>query len=144
MLRSLVFLMLVPAFAAAAGPGGLKPNVKLETSKGTIVIELDAENAPKTVANFVEYVKSGFYDGTIFHRVIKGFMAQGGGFAADMEQKATRPPIENEAGNGLPNVRGSIAMARTNVVNSATAQFFINLVDNKFLNHKDETPGGFG
>lgn len=144
MLRSFVFLMLLPAVAAAAGPGGLKPMVKLETSKGTIVLELDATKAPKTVANFLEYVKAGFYDGTIFHRVIKNFMAQGGGFAANMEQKATRPPIENEAGNGLLNVRGSIAMARTNVVNSATAQFFINLVDNKFLNHKDDTPGGFG
>ncbi|MFI5142947.1 MAG: peptidylprolyl isomerase [Thermoanaerobaculales bacterium] len=136
--------MLLPVFAAAAGPGEGKPMVKLETSKGTIVLELDATKAPKTVANFLEYVQAGFYDGTIFHRVIKSFMAQGGGFATNMEQKPTRPPIENEAGNGMANVRGSIAMARTNVVNSATSQFFINLVDNKFLDHKDNTPGGFG
>ena len=144
MLRVLALLVLLPTLALAAPAPGGNPMVKFETSKGTIMLELDQAKAPKTVANFLEYVRGGFYDGTIFHRVIKGFMAQGGGFTANMEEKATRPPIENEAGNGLKNARGSIAMARTNVVNSATAQFFINLVDNGFLNHKGDTPGGFG
>ena len=107
--------------------------VRLDTSLGEIVIELDAAKAPKTVANFLEYVKSGHYDGTIFHRVIPDFMIQGGGFDADLKQKATRAPIALESKNGLSNVRGSVAMARTNVPDSATAQFFINIKDNAFL-----------
>ena len=111
---------------------------------GTITLELDEAKAPATVANFVQYAKDGFYDGTIFHRVIDGFMIQGGGFTRDMNQKATREAIRNEAMNGLKNARGTIAMARTNVVDSATSQFFINLVDNDFLNFSSPTPQGFG
>ncbi|MEO5362788.1 MAG: peptidylprolyl isomerase [Magnetococcus sp. DMHC-8] len=109
--------------------------VVLTTSLGDITIELDADKAPVTVKNFLDYVDAQFYDGTIFHRVIPGFMVQGGGFTPDMQQKSTRPPIRNEADNGLKNVRGSIVMARTSVKDSATAQFFINLVDNGFLDH---------
>ena len=111
---------------------------------GTITLELDEEKAPATVANFAEYAKSGHYDGTIFHRVIDGFMIQGGGFTKDMNQKPTREPIRNEAMNGLKNLRGTIAMARTMVVDSATSQFFINLVDNDFLDFTSPTPQGFG
>lgn len=115
--------------------------VKLATSAGDIVVELDAAKAPKTVANFVEYVKAGHYDGTVFHRVIPNFMIQGGGMSADMKEKATRAPIPLESGNGLDNVRGSIAMARTMDPNSATAQFFINLKDNSFLNKAQSADG---
>ncbi len=117
---------------------------KMETSKGTIVLELDEEKAPETVKNFVSYITSGHYDGTIFHRVIDGFMIQGGGFTKDMNQKATQSPIRNEAANGLKNKRGTIAMARTMDVDSATSQFFINLVDNDFLDFSAPTPQGFG
>ena len=120
------------------------PRVLVRTTQGDFTIELDAGKAPVTVENFLGYVRDGFYDGTIFHRVIDGFMIQGGGFTADMRQKPTRDPIANEAGNGLRNERGTIAMARTQVVNSATAQFFINVVDNDFLNHRDPSPMGFG
>jgi peptidyl-prolyl cis-trans isomerase B (cyclophilin B) len=120
------------------------PVVVLKTNKGDITVELDAKKAPLTVANFLAYVRSGHYDGTIFHRVIPGFMIQGGGFTADMQQKATGEPVKNEADNGLKNVRGSIAMARTQVVDSATSQFFINLVDNDFLDHSEPTPRGWG
>ena len=116
----------------------------VETSMGTITLELDEGKAPATVANFVDYAKSGHYDGTIFHRVIDGFMIQGGGFTKEMNQKATKAPIRNEAANGLKNARGTIAMARTNVVDSATSQFFINLVDNDFLDFRDPTPQGYG
>jgi peptidyl-prolyl cis-trans isomerase A (cyclophilin A)/peptidyl-prolyl cis-trans isomerase B (cyclophilin B) len=116
----------------------------IETSMGTITLELDDAKAPETVANFVKYAKDGHYDGTIFHRVIDGFMIQGGGFTKDMNQKETRQPIRNEAMNGLKNVRGTIAMARTMVVDSATSQFFINLVDNNFLDFQSPTPQGFG
>jgi cyclophilin family peptidyl-prolyl cis-trans isomerase len=116
----------------------------IETSMGTVTLELDAEKAPETVANFVRYAKDGFYDGTIFHRVIDGFMIQGGGFTKEMNQKETRAPIRNEAMNGLKNRRGTIAMARTMVVDSATSQFFINLVDNDFLDFTAPTPQGFG
>ncbi|MBO7483093.1 MAG: peptidyl-prolyl cis-trans isomerase [Kiritimatiellae bacterium] len=116
----------------------------VETSMGTITIALDEGKAPETVRNFVEYAKSGHYDGTIFHRVIDGFMIQGGGFTRDMNQKPTRAPIRNEAMNGLKNARGTIAMARTMVVDSATSQFFINLVDNDFLDFTSPTPQGFG
>ena len=116
----------------------------METSMGTITLELDDAKAPETVANFVQYAKDGHYDGTIFHRVIDGFMIQGGGFTKDMNQKETREPIRNEAMNGLKNLRGTIAMARTMVVDSATSQFFINLVDNSFLDFQNPTPQGFG
>jgi cyclophilin family peptidyl-prolyl cis-trans isomerase len=119
----------------AAEKGGRKPVVILSTSKGDIKIELDAEKAPITVENFLGYVEDGFFQGTIFHRVIPGFMIQGGGFDQEMERKETRGPIVNEADNGLSNDRGTLAMARTSDVNSATAQFFINLKDNDFLNH---------
>ena len=118
--------------------------VKMQTTKGTIVLELDDEKAPETVRNFVEYVQAGHYDGTIFHRVIDGFMIQGGGFTKDMNQKKTRAPIRNEASNGLHNKRGTIAMARTMVVDSATSQFFINLVDNDFLDFTAPTTQGYG
>ena len=116
----------------------------IETSKGTITLELDAERAPATVANFAEYAKSGFYDGTIFHRVIDGFMIQVGGFTRDMNQKDTRDPIAIESMNGLKNLRGTIAMARTMDPNSATSQFFINLVDNAFLDFTSPTARGYG
>lgn len=111
------------------------PRVALETSKGRIVLELDAEKAPLTVANFLAYVDSGFYAGTVFHRVIQGFMIQGGGFTAELRKKDTQAPVVNEAKNGLKNARGTIAMARTNDPHSATAQFFINTVDNDQLDH---------
>ena len=121
------------------------PYVELETTMGNIVIELNQEKAPNTVANFLEYVKSGHYDGTIFHRVIDGFMIQGGGFTKTMSQKPTKAPIKNEADNGLSNTRGTLAMARTMVVDSATCQFFINLEDrNTFLNFRNKTPQEWG
>ena len=120
------------------------PKVQLETSKGNIVIELNAEKAPKTVENFLAYVKSGHYDGTIFHRVIPSFMIQGGGFDTDMKQKPTNATIQNEANNGLKNVKGSIAMARTAAPHSASSQFFINVADNSFLDFSSESPQGWG
>ena len=116
----------------------------IETSLGTITLELNSDKAPATVENFVKYAKEGFYDGTIFHRVIDGFMIQGGGFTKSMDQKPTHEPIRNEAMNGLKNKRGTIAMARTMIVDSATSQFFINLVDNDFLDFTSPTPQGFG
>ncbi len=116
----------------------------LHTNHGTIEIELDHENAPNTAANFEQYAREGFYDGTIFHRVIDGFMIQGGGFDKDMQQKDVREPIENEANNGLKNDQGTLAMARTGDPHSATAQFFINVKDNDFLNHTAETAQGWG
>ncbi|WWF03642.1 peptidylprolyl isomerase [Methylococcus capsulatus] len=118
--------------------------VQLHTNLGDIVIRLDADKAPVSTANFLSYVKEGFYDGTIFHRVIPGFMAQGGGFTQDYKQKSTHAPIKNEADNGLTHKRGTVAMARTPDPNSATAQFFINYVDNNFLNYKSPTPQGWG
>ncbi|HEU4620877.1 MAG TPA: peptidylprolyl isomerase [Burkholderiaceae bacterium] len=118
--------------------------VILHTNHGDITIELDAEKAPKTVENFLEYVKSGHYDGTVFHRVIDGFMIQGGGFAAGMQQKPTREPIANEADNGLKNKKYTLAMARTNDPHSASSQFFINVKDNDFLDFKSPTPQGWG
>ncbi len=130
---------------ADASPKGGHPVVQLETSMGTIKVELYPDKAPATVKNFLTYVREGHYDGLVFHRVIREFMIQGGGFTREMKEKRpAHPPIKNEAGNGLRNDRGTIAMARTNVVDSATAQFFINVVNNDFLNHKDESPGGFG
>ncbi|WOG30119.1 peptidylprolyl isomerase [Endozoicomonas sp. 8E] len=118
--------------------------VVLHTNFGDIKLELDAEKAPKTVANFLEYVKSGHFDGTIFHRVIDGFMIQGGGFEPGMVQKETQAPIENEADNGLKNAIGTLAMARTMDPHSASSQFFINVSDNHFLNHTSKTPDGWG
>ena len=118
--------------------------VRLHTSFGPITIALDADKAPKTVANFVDYVKSGHYDGTIFHRVINGFIIQGGGFAPGMKQRPTGAPVENEASNGLRNDKYTIAMARTSDPHSATAQFFINVADNAFLNHSAPTAQGWG
>lgn len=120
------------------------PLVQMETSKGEIVLELDAAKAPVSVANFLAYARSGHYDGTVFHRVIKGFMIQGGGFTTEMSQKPTQAPIKNEATNGLKNKAGTIAMARTAVVDSATSQFFINTVDNKFLDNAGLNPDKFG
>ena len=121
------------------------PIGRIETSMGVIVLELDAANAPITVKNFIDYANDGFYEGTIFHRVIDGFMIQGGGLTADMRDKANRKdPIKNEAENGLKNDRGTVAMARTQVVDSATSQFFINIDDNDFLNHTAPTAQGFG
>ncbi len=128
----------LPGFAAE------NPRVLMKTSKGDIVIELFADKAPITVKNFLSYVDDKFYDGTIFHRVIKGFMIQGGGLTAEFVTKSTKPPIKNEAGNGLKNLKKNIAMARTSEVDSATCQFFINHVDNPFLDHRDNTPEGFG
>ncbi|MCP4951606.1 MAG: peptidyl-prolyl cis-trans isomerase [Proteobacteria bacterium] len=118
--------------------------VEMHTSKGLITLELDAEKAPVTVANFIDYVKSGHFDGTIFHRVIPGFVIQGGGMESGMKEKPTQKPIENEADNGLKNVTGSICMARTNDPHSATSQFFINLKDNQFLDHTEKSPQGWG
>ena len=120
------------------------PTVLLETTSGDILLELFADKAPKTVANFLQYVDDGFYANTIFHRVIPGFMIQGGGLGVRMEEKPTREPVPNEADNGLKNVRGSVAMARTPDPHSASAQFFINLVDNDFLDHTSPTPDGWG
>jgi peptidyl-prolyl cis-trans isomerase B (cyclophilin B) len=128
---------------AAAKPSG-PSRVAFDTTKGRIIIELYPDKAPKSVDNFLKYVKAGHYDGTIFHRVIPGFMVQGGGFTPDMKQKPTRPSIPNEADNGLANDRGTVAMARTSDPNSAGAQFFINVVDNGFLNFKSKTPQGWG
>jgi len=117
--------------------------ITLKTNMGDFVIELDHEKAPKSCENFEQYVRDGHYDGTIFHRVISNFMIQGGGFLPDMTQKATRDPIENEAGNGLSNVTGSVAMARTSAPHSATAQFFINVKDNGFLDHPGQDGWGY-
>ena len=123
----------------------VNPTVRIETSMGNIVLELDAVNAPVTVANFLAYANEGFYEGTIFHRVIDGFMIQGGGLNEDMRDKANKKaPIKNEATNGLKNKRGTVAMARTGVVDSATSQFFINIKDNDFLDHTAPTPQGYG
>ncbi|WP_040772708.1 peptidylprolyl isomerase [Nocardia pneumoniae] len=118
--------------------------VNLSTNYGSIVLELDDQKAPNTVRNFVDYVNSGHYNGTIFHRVIPGFMIQGGGFEPGLRQKGTKAPIQNEANNGLKNTKYTVAMARTNDPHSATAQFFINVSDNDFLNHSAQTPSGWG
>jgi peptidyl-prolyl cis-trans isomerase B (cyclophilin B) len=153
LMKDLLGLLLVVTVGLAPAVGYTSENqtkgvgmvtVKMETSMGEITLELDGNKAPDTVANFVEYAKSGFYDGTIFHRVIPGFMIQGGGFEADMKQKKTNAPIRNEADNGLKNDTGTIAMARTSDPNSATAQFFINVKDNGFLNHTAPTAQGWG
>ncbi len=140
--------LLVSLMLLAAGAWAQNPRVEMKTSAGRVVLELDAKNAPDTTANFVRYVKEGFYDGTIFHRVIDGFMIQGGGFDRDMREKKTRPPIRNEAERvskaGLRNDPGTIAMARTPNPHSASAQFFINVARNDFLNFREPTPQGYG
>jgi len=147
-LFSIVLFSLATAHAAdpspKPSPGSKNPSVLMKTSQGDITIELDQLQAPISVKNFLDYVDAKFYDGTIFHRVIPGFMIQGGGFTPNMQQKSTRPPIKNEAGNGLKNNVGTLAMARTGIVDSATSQFFINVADNNQLNHRDESPAGFG
>jgi peptidyl-prolyl cis-trans isomerase B (cyclophilin B) len=135
--------VLVAAGATRAAEGG-NPVVLMKTSMGDVKIELDKGKAPVTVENFLVYVNDKFYDGTIFHRVIPAFMIQGGGFEKDMTQKKTKAPIKNEAGNGLKNLNGTIAMARTSDPNSATAQFFINTKDNPFLDHKNDSAQGMG
>ncbi|WP_092153767.1 peptidylprolyl isomerase [Desulfovibrio legallii] len=146
---ALCFSLLAAGAGLLAGAGGVRaaapdPTVRLETSLGEIVLRLDARKAPISTANFVQYVKSGFYDGTVFHRVIKNFMIQGGGLTPDLKQKETRTPIRNEADNGLKNKKYTIAMARTSEPHSATAQFFINVKDNAFLDFKNQTPQGWG
>jgi cyclophilin family peptidyl-prolyl cis-trans isomerase len=138
---------LLATLVLACASGALaadNPRVRLETTLGVIELELDAERAPISSENFLGYVRDGFYDGLIFHRVIPTFMIQGGGFTPDMQQKQPRAPIQNEAANGLRNDRGTVAMARTSVVDSATAQFFINVVDNDFLNHRAPNPREYG
>ena len=136
---ALAFLAFAPAtFAQTA------PRVQIDTNLGKIVIELEPAKAPKTVENFLGLVRAGFYDGTIFHRVIPGFMAQGGGFTPDFKQKPIGKTVANESPGGLPNLRGTVAMARTGDPHSATAQFFINVQDNHFLNAGPRHPGGFG
>ena len=135
-LFSLICLQLNSAYA--------NPKVLMETSKGDITIELFENEAPRTVKNFLSYASEGFYNNLIFHRVIKNFMIQGGGMDSEMRQKDPKPPIKNEARRGLGNNRGTLAMARTNIIDSATAQFFINVKDNDFLNHTDNTARGFG
>ncbi len=151
--RSLLMLALAAPWAGLASAASNKPTesakrkvkmVKLHTNFGAITLELDAKAAPETVANFLQYVKDGHYDGTIFHRVIDGFMIQGGGFTADMDQKPTRAQIQNEAQNGLKNVAYSIAMARTPDPHSASSQFFINVGDNAFLDFRAPTAQGYG
>ena len=144
---ALTGLMPVTAFTQDNNPdtkGTGMVTVSMQTNKGVITLELDSDKATDTVANFVAYASDGHYDGTIFHRVIPGFMIQGGGFDADMNQKSTNAPVKNEANNGLKNVTGSIAMARTNDPHSASAQFFINVKDNTFLDHTSPTPRGWG
>jgi peptidyl-prolyl cis-trans isomerase A (cyclophilin A)/peptidyl-prolyl cis-trans isomerase B (cyclophilin B) len=136
---AIILSSLVPGLAPAANP-----TVEMRTTAGTMVIELFPEKAPQTVANFLQYAREGFYKGTIFHRVIPGFMIQGGGFTSNLNQKATREPVRNEANNGLKNLAGTVAMARTSSPHSATAQFFINVVDNPFLDHTAQTARGWG
>ena len=138
------FMTVVAGASEPTATGDSLVTVRMQTNKGTIVLELDADKAPATVANFIDYANAGFYDGTIFHRVIPGFMIQGGGFEPGMTQKATREPIKNEAENGLKNDLGTIAMARTPDPHSASSQFFINAKDNGFLNHTSPTMQGWG
>jgi len=149
MLAVCAALMVVACSKSDDGPSGGdaengSPAVLIETNKGTIEVQLDPEKAPKSVENFLAYIDQGFYDGTIFHRVIPDFMVQGGGYDANLERKETRAPVENEANNGLKNETGTIAMARTSDPHSATSQFFINVKDNAFLDFKAETAQGWG
>ncbi|MDD5411235.1 MAG: peptidylprolyl isomerase [Methylobacter sp.] len=144
MLSMMLFLTTTLSFATENKMSDTQTKVKLTTNLGEIIIQLNTEKAPISSANFLTYVNEGFYNGTIFHRIIPGFMAQGGGFDTDFNQKAVHGAIKNEADNGLPNKRGTLAMARTNVPDSATAQFFINYKDNAFLNYTSPTPSGWG
>jgi len=145
MKNRLMSLLAVTLMCAAGALHAANPKVKMQTSKGDVVIELYPEQAPVSVENFLRYVRDGAYDGTIFHRVIKGFMNQGGGFSSDLQKRPTAyPPIPNEADNGLKNRRGTIAMARTSDPDSATNQFFINTADNSFLDFTSRTPRGWG
>ncbi len=141
-MKRILFLLL--ALVSLAVQAQDNPRVVLHTNQGDITLELYPDKAPKTVENFLQYVRDGFYDGTIFHRVISNFMIQGGGYTQDYKRKRTRAPIPNEANNGLSNLRGTIAMARTADPHSATAQFFINVVDNKFLDYRAPTTRGWG
>ena len=140
----LSILLTIPLLVSSLSLAQDNPIVVIQTNKGAITVELWADKAPISVENFLRYTDSNFFDGMVFHRVIPGFMIQGGGFSPDMVQKSTYDAIKNEASASVPNDRGTLAMARTNVVDSATAQFFVNLVDNDFLNHTDETQRGFG
>jgi Peptidyl-prolyl cis-trans isomerase (rotamase) - cyclophilin family len=142
--RTVLLLVLLLGLSAAAWADTDNPRVRLVTNKGDIVLQLDRAKAPRTVENFLRYVQDGFYNGTLFHRVIDGFMIQGGGFSADFVQKPTRAPIINEADNGLRNTVGTIAMARTGDPHSATAQFFINVSNNEFLDFREKTPRAWG
>jgi len=143
--RAFGTLAVIASTAIVAGCAKVEPvGVVLETSLGAITLELYPAKAPETVKSFLAYVDSGFYTNTLFHRVIPGFMIQGGGFEPGFKEKATNPPVRNEATNGLTNQRGSISMARTQVVDSATSQFFINVADNRALDHRDRSAGGFG
>jgi len=145
MLRTVIAtLTLVVSIGAGAADRAANPQVEMKTSLGTIVLELYPDKAPLTVENFLQYVKDGHYQGTLFHRVIPGFMIQGGGFGPDFKQKATRSPVKNEAANGLKNAMGTISMARTSDPHSATAQFFINVADNDMLNFRFPTQEGYG
>ncbi len=141
---ALILAASIPASSQEKPVENKYPHVYVKTNVGGFTIELYPDKAPESVANFLNYVEKGYYSGTIFHRVIKGFMIQGGGFTTDMAQKETAPPIKNEADNGLKNKKYTLAMARTNVVNSATSQFFINTVNNTGLDHKDKTQAGYG
>jgi len=143
-LSMILFLTATLSFATENTMSDTQTKVKLTTNLGEIIIQLNTEKAPVSSANFLTYVNEGFYNGTIFHRIIPDFMAQGGGFDTSFNQKAVHAPIKNEANNGLANNRGTLAMARTNDPNSATAQFFINLKDNSFLNHTSQTSSGWG
>ena len=143
-LSMVLFLTSTLSFATENNMSDTQTKVKLTTTLGEIIIQLNTEKAPVSSANFLTYVNEGFYNGTIFHRIIPGFMAQGGGFDTSFNQKAVHAPIKNEANNGMANSRGTIAMARTNDPNSATAQFFINYKDNSFLNHTSPTSSGWG
>ena len=147
-MKQILLAVLILAIIAGTSMGQesavSNPQVVMETSKGEIVLELYPDKAPLTVKNFLDYIDAGFYSGTVFHRVIPGFMLQGGGFSRDMQKKSTLIPVKNEAFNGLKNDRGTIAMARTQDPHSASSQFFINTVDNAFLNHKSQTTAGWG
>ncbi len=141
---ALILAASIPASSEEKAEESSNPHVYIKTNVGGFTIELYPDKAPETVANFLNYVEKGYYSGTIFHRVIKGFMLQGGGFTPDMTMKETAPPIKNEAANGLKNKKYTLSMARTGVVNSATSQFFVNTVNNTGLDHKDKTTAGYG
>ena len=147
-MKQILFAVLILAIMAGTSVGQedaiSNPQVVMETSQGEIVLELYRDKAPLTVKNFLAYMDADFYSHTIFHRVIPGFMIQGGGFTGDMQKKPNKPPVKNEADNGLKNDRGTIAMARTQAPHSASSQFFINMVDNAFLNYKSQTTSGWG